>query len=107
MKKLDGHLDLVRKEDVKPGVILRFGHTDDDGSFVSSPFSEHIIVRVWRPTDTTPLQARLVRPYAWVHLTGTTSPGPLFGAEDYIVPVDRLVGAESLFRLVLMSDKKP
>jgi hypothetical protein len=110
-QQLDGHLDLVRMDDLQPGHILRMGNmvpNSAGGVWISSAFSDHIIRRVFRASNSGgPLLVELFRPYVYVHLTGTTSPSHLTGGEPYTVEAERLCGGQSLYRIVLMSTGEP
>lgn len=110
MYKLDGELRVATLEDIREGHILRMGTcvpNSAGGMWVSSAFSDNIILKVEKPNEHGTVWVTLVRPFAYVHLTGTTSPGPLFGNEEYKVEAKRLCGGDSIFRLVLMSTGKP
>jgi hypothetical protein len=107
MFHLDGNLREATLDDIREGHILRMVQRSCDGEAASSAFSDHIIVKVEKVELNKTTWVRLVRPFAYVHLTGTMSPGPLFGHEDYKVDLNRLVGPGSLYRVVLMSTGEP
>lgn len=115
MYKLDGHLAEVTWDHIKPGHILRMGsvvmevrprESITEFQWISPAFSDNIIMHA-AADDHGDLWVTLARPYAYVHLTGTTSPTVLTGVEEYKVLATTLVGHKSQFRVVLMSTGKP
>ncbi len=108
--QLDGHTDVVRLEDLQPGVILRMGNVhpnESGGEWVASPFSDNVILKVAAPDAHGDAWVTLARPYGYAYLTGTTGPGLLTGQEEYKVTAKNLIGGKSLFRVVLNSRREP
>jgi hypothetical protein len=110
MYKLDGHHDVIQLEDLQPGNIIRMGSmfpNSAGGEWVSSAFSDNVILKVAKADEHGDVWVTLGRPFGYAHLTCTTSPSLLLSHEEYTVTAARLVGGTSLYRLVLMSTGEP
>lgn len=115
MNKTDGHLDLIRVEDVKRGNVLRT--VGKDGS--QSAFSDHVILDVYKVNkygvplhepilqEVTDTHVRLSRPYAYVSLIETACPTILTGVETYSVNLSTLLREDSRYRVVCQSTGQP
>lgn len=100
-KALDGRTRLVTWDDlVQPrGMVLRMVQSDPAAL---PSFSDHIVVDA-QPDERGDLQVTVARPYCFVSGAETTSPTVLTGVSQYKVAASRLVGPESLFRVVVQS----
>ncbi|HEY8096889.1 MAG TPA: hypothetical protein VIE65_12480 [Methylobacter sp.] len=92
--EMDGIDRQATVADLKPGLILRHGTRY---SCFLPAFSDCIVTKIEGD------KIHLVRPYVYVHLTGTTSPSPLFGSESFYIFVSQL----DRFIVVMLSTGEP
>jgi len=111
--EVDGHTRTLTWDDLKPGNVVRMvrvvevpidgGGLATDLREVASSYPDQTIVQVTSGDPHGTTWVRLARPYLYSTHDGTTAPGFLMGVEDYKVEGSRMVGPDSLFRLVLLS----
>ena len=110
MFKRDGNTRPATWDDLKPGCVLRetsreevVGEHDKE---VHPTFSDAVIVGI-SADDRGATLVRLVRPYLYATGAGTACPGWLTGVEDLTVEATRLLGEQSIYRIVLLASGTP
>ena len=105
--KVDGHTRPLTWDDLKAGNVLRMVYHEADGAEIASAYSDATIVGLSCTPGNGTTIVRLARPYLYSTHDGTTTPGFLMGVEDYTVEGSRMIGPDSVFRLVLLSTGEP